>query len=198
METAGKSSTQAPALKSVKPAPKAPAEPVRVDLAGRLFVPAQEAEAPCRIVELSPDGACLECEMAISTGAGVVVYISGFSRFEGNIERCDANSFQVKFVCSAAKRERTAEQIAAILEKGFEGSSTLRRHERSSRKGHIQFTRADGQVVSCEVIDISVGGVSLKTSARPLIGEFVLIAQIAGRVSRYHEDGIVIGFLGKD
>jgi hypothetical protein len=43
-----------------------------------------------------------------------------------------------------------------------------------------------------------VSGVSLKTDSRPLIGEFVLIAQIAGRVSRYHEQGIGIEFVGKE
>ena len=63
----------------------------------------------------------------------------------------------------------------------------LRRHERSSQKGFAKFTRADGQIVHCEVMDISVGGVSLKTDIKPPIGEFVLIAQIAGRVARHHD-----------
>jgi len=74
----------------------------------------------------------------------------------------------------------------------------LRRHERSSRKGFAKFTRADGQVVHCEVTDISVGGVSLKTDVKPPIGEFVLIAQIAGRVARHHNDGIGIEFIGQE
>jgi hypothetical protein len=47
-------------------------------------------------------------------------------------------------------------------------------------------------------MDISVGGVSLKTDVRPPIGEFVLIAQIAGRVARIHEDGIGIEFVGQE
>jgi hypothetical protein len=74
----------------------------------------------------------------------------------------------------------------------------LRRHERSGRKGFAKFTRADGQIVSCEVMDISVGGVSLRTEIKPPVGEFVLIAQIAGRVARHHEHGIGIEFIGQD
>jgi hypothetical protein len=126
-----------------------------------------------------------------------VLYVDGLSRFEGLIARCDGNVIEVKFVCTAAKRDRTAQQIAAIRDKSLNGGSILRRHERWHRKGCTQFTRADGQIVSGEVIDISVTGVSLRTDTRPLIGEFVLIAQIVGLVSRHHEDGIGIEFLGK-
>jgi hypothetical protein len=48
------------------------------------------------------------------------------------------------------------------------------------------------------VSDISVNGVSLKTDVKPPVGEFVLIAQVAGRVSRHHADGIGIEFLGNE
>jgi hypothetical protein len=62
----------------------------------------------------------------------------------------------------------------------------------------LSFGGPAGQIVHCEVMDISVGGVSLKTDVRPPIGEFVLIAQIAGRVARIHEDGIGIEFVGQE
>ena len=74
----------------------------------------------------------------------------------------------------------------------------MRRHERAGRNGFAKFTRADGQIVHAEVSDISVNGVSLKTDVKPPVGEFVLIAQVAGRVSRHHADGIGIEFLGNE
>ena len=86
-----------------------------------------------------------------------------------------------------SKRERIAEQLILFLNKTLVDDSMLRRHERSNQKGFAKFTRADGQIVQCEVMDISVGGVSLKTDVKPPIGEFVLIAQIAGRVARHHD-----------
>ena len=49
-----------------------------------------------------------------------------------------------------------------------------------------------------EVMDISASGVSLKTDIRPTIGEFVLIAQMAGRIARHHEHGIGIEFIGQE
>jgi len=110
----------------------------------------------------------------------------------------DDGGFGVSFVCTPSKRERTAEQLILFLNKTLVDDNVLRRHERSSQKGFAKFTRADGQIVHCEVTDISVGGVSLKTDVKPPIGEFVLIAQIAGRVARHHNDGIGIEFIGQE
>jgi len=50
--------------------------------------------------------------------------------------------------------------------------------------------------VKCEVLDLSPTGVSVKTAIRPLVGEFVLIGQLAGRIARHHADGIGIQFVG--
>ena len=128
----------------------------------------------------------------------MVLYVDNFGRFEGTVVRRDGYGFGVAFVCTPSKRERIAEQLILFLNKTLVDESVLRRHERASQKGFAKFTRADGQVVQCEVMDISVGGVALKTDVRPPIGEFVLIAQIAGRVARHHEDGIGIQFVGQE
>ena len=169
---------------------------VRVDLPGRLFLPSDSREARCTIADLSPGGAAVICELMPEPGTPVVLYVDGFGRFEGNVARRDGYGFGVSFVCTPAKRERTAEQLTLFLNKSLVDDSVLRRHERSSQKGFAKFTRADGSIVNCEVMDISVGGVSLRTEIKPAIGEFVLIAQIAGRVARHHVDGIGIEFVG--
>jgi hypothetical protein len=171
---------------------------VRVDLPGRLFIPADSREARCTVVDLSPGGAAVTCETVLEAGTNLVLYVDGFGRFEGNVVRRDGFGFGMAFVCTPSKRERTAEQLILFLNKSLVDDSVLRRHERSNQKGFAKFTRADGQIVQCEIMDMSVGGVSLKTDARPPIGEFVLIAQVAGRVARHHADGIGIEFVGQD
>jgi hypothetical protein len=171
---------------------------VRIDLPGRLFIPSDNREARCTVLDLSPGGAAVGCEIVPDAGTLVVLYIDGFGRFEGNVVRRDGEGFGVAFVCSPSKRERTAEQLILFLNKSLVDDSVLRRHERAHQKGFAKFTRADGQVVHCEVSDISVSGVSLKTDIKPPIGEFVLIAQIAGRVARHHADGIGIEFVGQE
>ena len=171
---------------------------MRVDLPGRLFTPADGKEARCQVCDLSPGGAAIACELSPVEGAQVILYVDGFGRFEGQVTRLDEVNFGVYFSCTALKRERTAEQLTLFLNKSLVDESVLRRHERTSHKGFAKFTRADGQIVHCEVMDISASGVSLKTDIRPAIGEFVLIAQMAGRIARHHEHGVGIEFVGQE
>jgi len=171
---------------------------VEVDLPGRLFIPADNREARCTVVDLSPGGAAVACDTVPESGTPVILYVDNFGRFEGTVARRDGQGFGVAFACTPSKRERIAEQLILFLNKTLVDDSVLRRHERSSQKGFAKFTRADGQIVQCEVMDISVGGVSLKTNVKPPIGEFVLIAQIAGRIARHHANGIGIEFVGQE
>ena len=169
---------------------------VRVDLTARLFVPADGRECHCKILDLSPGGASLECDLELEMGTQIVLYVDGFGRLEGTVARRDETSFGVRINCTASKRERIAEQLILLMNGTPANESQLRRHDRTPTKGIARFTRADGQFVACEVLDLSLSGVSLKTSVRPPIGEFVLIGQMAGRVARHHEDGIGIEFVG--
>jgi len=169
---------------------------VQVDLSGRLFVPADARESVCKIVDLSPGGASLTCELALEQGTQVVLYVDGFGRLEGTVARSDETGFGVRFNCTPAKRERIAEQLILFMNRTLIDEKELRRYDRTPTKGIARFTRADGQVVACEVMDLSVSGVSLKTGVRPPIGEFVLIGQMAGRIARHHEQGIGIEFIG--
>jgi hypothetical protein len=169
---------------------------VRVDLTGRLFVPADGRECHCKVVDLSPGGASLECDLVLGEATQVVLYVDGFGRLEGSVVRAEGASFGVHFNCTPAKRERIAEQMILLMNSKMLDESELRRHDRTPTKGIARFTRSDGQLVACEVLDLSVSGVSLKTKLRPPIGEFVLIGQMAGRIARHHDQGIGIEFVG--
>jgi len=171
---------------------------VPVSLSGRLFVPAENREAHCKIADMSPGGARITCDVIPPQGAQVVVYIDGFGRFEGIVARPDTDAFGIQFNCSQHKRERVAEQLTLYLNGGNLDESSLRRHDRAPTKGLARFTRANGDVVNCEVLDLSLSGVSLSTDVRPPVGEFVLIGQMAGRVARHHETGIGIEFVAQE
>lgn len=169
---------------------------VRLDLPGRLFIPADREEATCQVTDLSPGGASLVCELSPAAGSQVVLYVDGFGRFEGQIVRRETKGFSVRFSCTALKRERIAEQLTLFLNNAPVRGAALR-SERGNHKEFAKFTRADGQIVYCEMIDLSAIGVSLRTDVRPAVGEFVLIAQMAGRVAHHHDKGIDIEFVGQ-
>lgn len=168
---------------------------VQVDLSGRLFLPADSSEAHCRIVGLSPGGAQVVCDATPASDAQVVLYIDGFGRFEGNVVRAQEGSFVVQFHCSIAKREKIAEQLTLHMNRDLVDDTMVRRHDREPTKGMARFTRANGDIVACEVLDLSLSGVSLKTEVRPPLGEVVLIGQTAGRVVRHHESGVALEFV---
>ncbi len=169
---------------------------VRVDLAGRLFVPDIAQESPCKVVDLSPGGASIESDYIPEAGTHIVLYVDGFGRFEGAVARRDGFGFGMRFNATQLKREKIAEQLMLFLNKALIDDSVVRVHDRTPTKGLAQFTRADGMIVKCEVLDLSPTGVSVKTAIRPLVGEFVLIGQLAGRIARHHADGIGIQFVG--
>src|ERR1700704_3621694 len=120
----------------------------KVDLAGRQFEPAENREAQCKIVDLSPGGARVLSEVVPPPGALVVIYIDGFGRIEGSIARTAQNGFGIQFNCSAQKRERFAELLKLYMSGSPLDETTLRRHDRRSAKGSVSFTRADGNVVN--------------------------------------------------
>jgi len=168
---------------------------VRVDISGRFFLPSDSREADCKIVDLSPGGAQITSETVPEDDAQIILYVDGFGRLEGNVTRPSEGSFGVNFHCSATKRDKIAEQLTLYMNRDVVDESTVRRHDRAPTKGLARFTRANGDIVSCEVLDLSLSGVSLKTEARPPIGETVLIGHSAGRVVRHHESGIAIEFV---
>jgi len=174
---------------------------VQVDLKGRIFVPGDETDAACVITDMSASGARVVCkELAPRPDAQVVLYIDGFGRFEALVVHQPDNEaagagFGVKFTCSPLKRERVADQLSAYMNHGVLDESTLRRHERTPARELTHFTRANGDVINCEVLDLSLSGLSLSTRRRPPIGEIVTIGQMSGRVVRHHETGIGVEFV---
>jgi hypothetical protein len=169
---------------------------VRIDLPGRLFVPTDSREAACKIVDMSPGGASIECDTMPALGTQIILYVEKLGRFEGAVARPNPQGFVVRFSSTPLKRERTAEQLTLLMNKSLLDESDLRRHERVPTKALTRFTRSDGSMVDCEVVDLSTSGISLKTPVKPAVGEFVLIGKMAGRVVRHHDEGVGIEFVG--
>ena len=169
-------------------------ERVQVDLGGRLFLPADGREASCRIVEMSAEGAQVVCEIVPEIGTFAILYVEGFGRFETEVVRAEWDRFAVSLHCSPLKQARVAELLQQINQGGDANHPLLRRHERVDGEGIAHFTRSSGQIVACEVLDLSLSGVSLKTELKPTVGEIVMIGQMSGRVVRHHESGIAVEF----
>lgn len=169
---------------------------VRIDQPGKLFLPATMQELVCMVVNISPGGAMITCDSALRWGDKVVLYIDGLGRFEGVVARVDGYGIGINFTSTALKRERTAEQLTVYINRGLVDERTLRRHERVQIKGYCRLVRNTGQIISVEIIDVSLSGMAVRTPERPPIGEFVLIGQLAARVARHLAEGLGLEFIG--
>jgi hypothetical protein len=168
---------------------------VAVTVPGRLFVPATGYEAACALSNLSPAGTEITGELETLPNGAIVLYAEGFGRFEGQVIWHDGGKYGIKFNSTTLKQARTADQLARINEGASVSDSMARRHRREATKSLSRFTRENGSVIPCTVLDISTSGVSLGTNVRPQTGEFVLIGGMVGRVARHHETGIGIEFV---
>jgi hypothetical protein len=171
-------------------------ERVNVRLEGTLFVPAGKRTFDCTIVDLSASGAGIYCAEPPPLNSAVVLYVNGFGRFDGIATRYVNGELGLRFDCKEARRKRLEADLDGYVKEGMLGVTRLRRFQRGTPRAPIeQFTRANGEVAACELIDISLQGVSLRTSVRPPIGEVIELGLTRGWVIRHFGDCVGVQFL---
>ncbi len=165
-----------------------------ISLVAKAYVPATDTEIDCIVTSLSPDGANLSTALASSIGSEIALYIAGFDRFSTSVLWTSQDALKVRFNCSRAKRERTAEKIRNLAEGRPIADATLHRAQQTALHSTRHFKRKNGESAKFDVIDIALSGASLRTWYRPAIGEIVTIGSIEGRVTRHFDDGIAVEF----
>jgi len=167
-------------------------ERVPIGLPGKLFMPSDETTADCRVVNLSGGGAGIRCAEPPPLHTFLVLYIDGFGRFEGVTTRGNPGELGFRFVCQKAKRQCLLDDLSNYVSNGVLTTTWMRRSPRLPSASHGHFTRPNGEPTRCEVLDISIEGISLRTNLQPPIGELIDLGKTCGRVVRHHENGIAI------
>ncbi|HEY4077296.1 MAG TPA: PilZ domain-containing protein [Rhizomicrobium sp.] len=170
-------------------------ERVVTALAGKLFVPAEELNIDCRIINMSLGGAGIACEEPPPLHTYVLLYVEGFGRFEGVATRFMHGELGLKFLCTQSRRARLKRDITDFVRDGVTGVTRLRVHPRVHSTTSTQFTRPNGDKPACDVIDISLQGASLRTETRPPLGELVSLGRTFGRVVRHTDEGFAMRFV---
>ena len=170
-------------------------ERVSAQLEGKLFVPAEERTMDCTIVNLSVSGAGIQCEEPPPLDAFVVLYVDGFGRFDGVTTRYSEGELGLKFVCKEAKRKRLEQDLEVFVREGMSGVTHLHRDRRAAAGERISsFICGDGSRASCSIVDISLQSATLKTLARPALGDVILLGNTKGWVVAHHQQGIDVQF----
>jgi hypothetical protein len=171
---------------------------VRVQFGGKLFVAAEATTMDCTVVDLSAGGAGVLCADAPPLSTFVVLYIDGLGRYEAVTMRYVDGVLGLRLLCRDAKRKRLIDKLNAYVSAGVTDVTLLRAHERLPAVTELYFTRPNGEAVKCEVLDISLKGMSLKTNGRPPINEFIQVGRSYCRVVRHHDQGVGVEFIVAD
>lgn len=168
---------------------------VHLNLLGR-FMRQDGREYPCKLNDISVGGASLYSPIPVVMGERVIAYIDQIGRVEGNVIRVFEDGFAMDIQATAHRREKMAAQLTWLVNRQDLKIADARRHERLVPKNDISDLKLDdGIVIQCRLLDVSLSGASLETTARPKLGHEVLLGKLNARVTRHHENGIGVEFL---
>jgi hypothetical protein len=167
---------------------------VRVNLLGRYML-ADRREFPCQVVDMSPGGMAVIAPVNGKAGERVIAYVDHIGRLEGVIVRQFANGFAMTISATPRKRDKLASQLTWLANRHVLGLPEDRRHGRVVPKDPTStLVLANGESITCRVIDMSLSGAAVMTDLRPPMGSLVTLGKTQGRVIRHIEQGFAVEF----
>lgn len=148
------------------------------------------------VIDVSMGGISFAAKTQPPLGTGVIAYVDELGRVEGTVIRGHSVGFAILLALTPYKRERLEEKLSWRLSGAAAKSLEARRFEREATDKATTMTRSDGSEMTCKVIDMSLGGVSIEAADFPPIGEEVMVGKMRGRVVRHHETGFGVQFIG--
>lgn len=151
----------------------------------------------CRTTRVSPFRMMVEAPVLGKVGDQVASYFSDFGSLEGRISDITPREFLLELDISIATRKRMADKLEWIERRQKDESiRELRRQPRSvPTTPHSALTFADGSVVNCLVIDVSLSGAAISAELQPEIGTPLALGSCVGRVVRHFAGGFAIQFV---
>ncbi|HLH10634.1 MAG TPA: PilZ domain-containing protein [Methylovirgula sp.] len=167
---------------------------VTIALLGRYMLE-DKREYTCQTANMSPGGVSVIAPVRGAIGERVVAYLDQIGRIEGRIVRHTERGFAMQLSLPYAKREKIANQLTWLANREALGMPEDRRHERIVPHRRHAVLKIEGErehVV--KLIDVSVSGAAISTTAQPAIGTKVLLGDTPGQVVRAFEGGLGITF----
>lgn len=168
-----------------------------LSLSGR-FMRTDKQEFPCRLYEMSVGGIAMTVPagVAVPLGERIIAYFEHVGGLEGVCVRHANGGIVIKLIATQHKREKLAAQITWLLNRNDVDGAAHRKHERievGNRTSTLKL--AEGIVINCLVLDVSISGASVSTVARPEIGTEVWLGKLRARVMRHHSEGLGLQFM---
>jgi hypothetical protein len=168
---------------------------VAITLLGR-FMRANKLEYPGKLNDISVGGAAMMAPVALGLDEHIVAYFDQIGGIEGTVARIFDGGFAMKLVATAHKREKLAAQLTWLINRHEFPTIEERRHERIATPPRAMPLKLEhGITVECRVLDFSLSGAAIETTARPMLGTEVALGKLRARVVRHHDTGLGLQFL---
>jgi len=173
---------------------------VAIELLGR-FMRESKQEYAGKLIDISAGGAAIKPlqPVPVEVGERIVAVFDHIGTIEGAAARTFEGGFALKLAATRHKREKLADTLTWLANRTELDGAAERRHERIVPKsGRYKLQLAEGVVLECQLLDVSVSGASIgDTPARPPIGMEVLLGgnNLRARVVRHHPQGFGVQFL---
>lgn len=160
-------------------------------------------EHDCRTADISPGDVRILSPTLPPVGDRVVIYLDGLGRLPGCVARkCGEGEAAIIFDFSVRKRERLAEQLTLAVNKDILDSALRREiaHEQRSVRmsEYARIELENGDVIEGEILDFSLAGLTVRTlRTPPMLGVWVRVGGVYGKVARLIEGGFAIDFEAK-
>lgn len=153
-----------------------------------------EEEAIIR--DISAGGASLLTENIPPQGSKIVLYIRDVGRMECAMVRKHPHGFAVDFKCSKARRDKVADKLTWLVNKGRLGLTDDGLVLEGANGEKAEILLANGVTVNCRITGLSLNGAQVLVAPRPHIGSEVTLGRMRGRVTRHTPEGVGIEFTG--
>jgi PilZ domain len=167
----------------------------RYSLANRINERGECRQYACRAVNVSPRVITLAAPVTAKPGVPVIAKIEQLGTLKGLVIREFKLGFAMSIAASDQERETLATKIDWVEKhKGLQ-IADHREHARFiPRRPYAFLMLADGSIVPCFVIDISISGVAISADILPKIGTVLAVGKIVGRVVRHIAEGFAVKF----
>ncbi|MCI4646059.1 MAG: PilZ domain-containing protein [Hyphomonadaceae bacterium] len=168
---------------------------VRVALKGR-FQDSAGHEQQLVTVSMSARSAEVRTQTVPREGEQIVCYIDNLGRLEGEVIRTAEGCFLFRFEQSERKRDKLADQLIWLVNKGPLDLQEERASPRFDTRGLAEVKLESGGVLNCRVVDISLTGAGFEAERLPPpIGERLSVGNLRGEVVRSQGRSFGIRFL---
>ena len=167
---------------------------VKLALLGRYMLE-DRREFPCQTIDVSVGGLSVTAPVRGAVGERVVAYFDAMGRIEGHIVRHLEFGFAMTANMPAMKREKLVNQLTWLANRKVLGLPEDRRHERIvPNEVSTTIRLPDGTLIPAKIVDISVSGAAVTSTAQAPMGTMLHIGRRPARVVRCFDHGMALEF----